>query len=222
MRAAFVLASIASLIAMPAVADPADPPSPDPVLAFYPNAALQRGISGSATLNCARTEHGGFANCRVEAERPNGEGFGHAAMALAAKAVECPALSLRRSQRMSGPVYFAFSASPLFITPNPLRPDWPIVQGRWLQLPTGDDMAATYPAKAWQRHVDGYGAIVCAGRETGLMGNCIIVDEAPEGWGFGYATLQLSRRFKVELSKNCAGDAVLPAVVITVGWKSPG
>lgn len=179
-------------------------------------------MSGSATLNCARTEHGGFTDCHVATERPSGEGFGDAAMSLAAKAVECPGLTLRPPQRVAGPVYFAFSASPLFVTPNPLKPDWPIIAGRWLQRPTGDDMAATYPPQAVQHHVNGHATIVCAGKETGLMGNCIVTNEEPAGWGFGRATLQLSRHFKVELSKNCAGKPVIPVIVIPVAWALPG
>src|SRR5580658_4374393 len=73
-----------------AVADPPQPPpagSP-PVLGFYPQAALAAGVGGEATLLCARTEHGALVDCKLREEQPTGQGFGAAALALAAQSVD--------------------------------------------------------------------------------------------------------------------------------------
>ena len=123
--------------------------------------------------------------------------------------------------RVAKPVSFAFSASPLFITPNVLRPDWPIVTGRWLRRPTGDDMAVAYPGVAALKHVSGHATMVCSTKETGDMNRCMFTDEAPAGYGFGAATLALSRTFRMAPSANCAGTVSATVVIIPVGWVMP-
>jgi len=42
----------------------------------YPRQALQRGISGSATVSCIVQSRGRLRDCRVESEQPRGAGFG--------------------------------------------------------------------------------------------------------------------------------------------------
>jgi protein TonB len=49
---------------------------------FYPDAAVRRGLSGGATLNCTVTARGDVSACRVIAESPDGAGFGAAALKL--------------------------------------------------------------------------------------------------------------------------------------------
>ena len=46
----------------------------------FPARALEREISGSATVECTARSNGSPANCRVVSEEPAGMGFGRAAV----------------------------------------------------------------------------------------------------------------------------------------------
>ncbi len=48
----------------------------------FPQRALERGISGSATLRCSVTVSGSPTGCSVIRETPSGQGFGEAALSL--------------------------------------------------------------------------------------------------------------------------------------------
>lgn len=78
------------------VADPPRPPA-DPVIRnpqwisrpsaaelmrAYPDRALERGVSGSATLSCGVRADGAMTGCTIASETPSGQGFGRAAMSL--------------------------------------------------------------------------------------------------------------------------------------------
>ena len=57
-------------------------PNADQMMRAYPNAALQRGLAGSATLNCLVEANGRVSGCDVTSETPSGNGFGTAAQRL--------------------------------------------------------------------------------------------------------------------------------------------
>ena len=220
-RAICALASAAFLAGTAAVADPGTP-AQDPILAYYPPAALERGVDGAVILSCARTQHGGFADCRVSLEGPTGDGFGEAAMALAANAVECSTVTLPPESRTRRYYYFGFSASSATIAPNVLKPDWPILQGKWLRRPTGDDMALAYPDRAAEEDRNGRATMVCATDKTGGLHDCTIAGESPAGYDFGKADLELARHFEIDPSRDCAGMTVESTIVIPVAWVPPG
>ncbi|MCG2662815.1 MAG: energy transducer TonB [Brevundimonas sp.] len=53
---------------------------PRPTADDFPARALEREISGSATVECTARSNGSPANCRVVSEEPAGMGFGRAAV----------------------------------------------------------------------------------------------------------------------------------------------
>ncbi|MEJ8405642.1 energy transducer TonB, partial [Brevundimonas vesicularis] len=53
---------------------------PRPTADDFPARALEREISGSATVECTARSNGSPANCRVVSEEPAGMGFGRAAI----------------------------------------------------------------------------------------------------------------------------------------------
>ncbi|WP_297803567.1 TonB family protein [uncultured Brevundimonas sp.] len=57
-------------------------PTADQLLRAYPDAALERGISGSTTLNCSVRVDGTLSDCQVGNETPARQGFGRAAISL--------------------------------------------------------------------------------------------------------------------------------------------
>ena len=57
-------------------------PSAEDLARYYPDSAVRREITGSATLNCAVAANGTVRNCMIVSETPVGEGFGDAALKL--------------------------------------------------------------------------------------------------------------------------------------------
>jgi TonB family protein len=57
-------------------------PSSDDIWAYYPKAAYEAKIQGSAMLMCRVSGDGGLSACRVISEGPEGEGFGRAALGM--------------------------------------------------------------------------------------------------------------------------------------------
>lgn len=55
-------------------------PSVDDMARYYPESAMRRGLSGSATLNCVVAVNGTVRDCTVVSENPPDEGFGAAAL----------------------------------------------------------------------------------------------------------------------------------------------
>jgi periplasmic protein TonB len=51
---------------------------------YYPQGAIDRGLSGMAALQCVVTASGDLRGCRIAAETPAGAGFGKAALKLSA------------------------------------------------------------------------------------------------------------------------------------------
>ena len=57
-------------------------PSADQMERFYPKAAVERELNGSATLRCTVTLEGTLTGCAVQSETPAGVGFGESAVKL--------------------------------------------------------------------------------------------------------------------------------------------
>lgn len=84
---------------------------------------------------------------------------------------------------------------PSGVTPPP--PSGPrhkvVINPDWLKRPDAKDMAAVFPASARAERVSGKATIRC---EVGLDGHthdCAIVEEAPDGKGFGAAAVKLAQ-----------------------------
>jgi len=58
-------------------------PTGEEMADVYPDRAIRRNLTGSATLSCIVSTAGTVHDCRVGAETPAGEGFGPAALKLA-------------------------------------------------------------------------------------------------------------------------------------------
>ena len=59
-------------------------PTPDQLERYYPSGAVDRGLSGVATLQCMVTAAESLRGCQVSGETPAGAGFGKAALQLSA------------------------------------------------------------------------------------------------------------------------------------------
>ncbi|AZS19474.1 TonB family protein [Caulobacter sp. FWC26] len=98
-------------------------------------------------------------------------------------------------------------------------PPRPAVMGAykpdWLEIPSGDDMAAFYPARAARREISGKVTMVCTVKADGRLSDCRIAAEAPKGEGFGQAALRLAPKFRMippDDLRSSAGEVTIPLV----------
>jgi protein TonB len=77
----------------------------------------------------------------------------------------------------------------------------------WLQRPSAEDVARVYPVAARTKEVEGFGAFDCLVTPSGLLRDCRVVREGPEGWGFGQAAMSLASTFVVKMPPAAHGSA---------------
>lgn len=72
-----------------------------------------------------------------------------------------------------------------------------VVKPHWSRMPDGADFAHFYPARARAEGVGGMAVMRCRVGRTGALFACAIMREAPQGQGFGEATLQMAPLFQM-------------------------
>jgi TonB family protein len=154
----------------------------------YPAHAAQAGISGSVKMKCAATSTGSLVGCAVVEEAPTGQGFGAAALSLAA------GMALKPIAVDGQPVTGRNLIVPVRFEAAMLRNPGTIVgQPTWLRKPTNDEMLQFFPANTGG--VAGVAKIVCVVSTRGSMEKCAVAEETPLGHGFGVAALAMSSIF---------------------------
>jgi TonB family protein len=194
-------------------------PTPEEMLKAYPRAALAAHAGGVTTLECMVTEAGRLDGCKVLAEDSGRAEFRAATLKLASK-FEMRPVALDGRPVAGNPVRLAVRWTP----PGGLKPGTPaplavIAHPDWLRRPNGDDLGRYFPPNALEKGVDGHAAIECTVLFDGTLSECHVLSEAPEGAGFGRATLRTASRFKMR-PQTMDGVSVSGAyVVIPVAWK---
>jgi TonB family protein len=95
-----------------------------------------------------------------------------------------------------------------------------ITNPQWQEKPSGADLQAFYPNRARGEGVNGRATIECTVEATGLLTGCTVVDEAPEGYGFGEATVRASAKFRMH-PRTIDGKPVAGAVIrIPMTWST--
>lgn len=84
---------------------------------------------------------------------------------------------------------------------------------RWLERPSGADIARAYPAGAAARSVSGRASMACIVQADGSLTACRVLRETPAGEGFGEATRSLAPRFRMS-----PPDTPGASVTIPVAW----
>ena len=193
---------------------PASAPAPghvnltDPVLAFYPAAARAAGVEGQAVIHCKRDEHLALTGCTLVSEDPAGQGFGAAALAMAAKSAPNPRLLLKdAAAEPAADTTIKFTLRPPFITPDVTRMAHIVKSASIVSKPTNAQVQAAYPPRALDNQIQGGAVIECVVMTTGKLAECHVYDEQPTGYGFGQAALDLAGDFVLK-PRLIDGEAV--------------
>ena len=175
-------------------------PRPEQLLAVWPREALRRGLNGYALINCLIAPQGGLYDCLVIEEKPVGNGFGAAVIALTPQLLMNP--PLHNGQPTFGsvaiPVSFSGLQPPQQPTLDPSGPAVASVAGAWAATPASSDLAAAYPEAARRARASGHVALSCSFRKDGTLRDCAVLEETPKGLGFAKAAMAISARFRFE------------------------
>jgi hypothetical protein len=172
------------------------PPPPDPALVYYPAAARAAGVEGSAILKCARNQHLTVKNCVLVSETPAGQGFGAAAMAMAALSPDNPKLDFPdEPAKPPEQVEVQFTLRPPEIHPDLTSMTHTLLKPAIVTAPSNAQIQAAYPERALADQVEGRAAMDCVVLASGKLSRCQVAGELPAGYGFGQATLDLAGDF---------------------------
>jgi TonB family protein len=177
-------------------------PSAEDVQAARPLVAIREGLDGRASVRCLVTLQGALTSCQVLSEKPEGKGFGEAALTLT------PSFQLKPATKAGKPVesWVSFSVN---MSGQGGRPTDSFIPGTttagmtrivhnipWVATPTFEQMAAAYPAKAKAAGKTGRATLHCRFNAEGALTFCRPSQEEPVGQGFGAAARELVSTFK--------------------------
>lgn len=89
----------------------------------------------------------------------------------------------------------------------------------WAQRPTAEDLARLYPAGARARMA--LVRIDCAVDAGGRLSGCRVTQEMPQGQGFGAATVEAARLFRIQPLDRGGGRVGGRRLRLPVRWDAP-
>lgn len=110
---------------------------------------------------------------------------------------------------------------PVAVDPPPQPPTPAVLTGvTWLEQPDARDYARYYPERAQEREVEGRATVECLVDASGRL-SCTITSEDPPGYGFGEATLRVSRHFRVAAATRDGQATTGGRIRRTIRWVLP-
>lgn len=91
----------------------------------------------------------------------------------------------------------------------------------WTETPTPAEMAKVYPDQAYEAGVGGQVSMMCQATFTGHLNNCQVIGETAPDSGFGKASLELARYYRMKLIGPDGAPMVGRLVRVSVNWKPP-
>jgi hypothetical protein len=196
MRVYIAIAAAVFAVCTPALADPPTPPAtPGSTLADYPKGALAAGVEGEATLRCARNTHLALKDCSVISETPAGQGFGAAALAMAARSPDNPKLHVDEAGLLAAStIDVHFRLHPLAIDPDLTQMAHVLKRPQVVRRPSASVQALYYPDRAERLRIGGAAQLHCQVTREGRLARCVVVQETPPGHDFGAAATAVAER----------------------------
>lgn len=115
-------------------------------------------------------------------------------------------------------VQFPGMPIPVAIDPPPAPPNASVLTGLvWLARADGSDFARLYPVRAKQDRVSGRATLDCLVGVDGAL-SCTVLSEEPPGYGFGEATLQIAREFRLAVQTREAVPTAGGRVRLPIRW----
>lgn len=145
----------------------------------YPHEAYREHVSGESAIRCSVKPDGGLADCVVASETPAGMGFGSASLSLADRFRMKPEAVDRIAPTVTVPFH------------------WALAEMTWQILADAKQIGAHYPKKALSWNVNGLVRLRCQVKADGTVSDCFTAFEAPQGYGFGRATLEIAPYFRM-------------------------
>jgi len=224
MRVQIIGAAIAAVLASGAAARSAEAPSMDKaraaLLAFYPAEAKAAGFEGVATISCGQNEHLALRDCTLVSEFPPAQGFGRAALAMAAKSPDQPAATVAIPPRRFE-ITVHFTSKPFDIAPNLLTPRHLITNPDILTPPSPDILAKAYPVQAVSGRIEGVVRLKCVVAHTGDLTNCGVDQESPPGYGFGDAALKIAPAYRMRPRTVDGAPVDAASVIVPIRFAAP-
>jgi hypothetical protein len=180
--------------------------------ALYPDRAWDARQGGEVKLHCKLEPTGELTSCTVTEEKPAGFGFGDLSLKLVPEFRVGPGPFPENSHTTIPLSWSVFGSSPSVPSPVPL-----IRRPVWLKRPTASDYDKYYPNRAARSEVGGRVKMRCTAKADGFMTDCTVLSEEPVGYGFGDASLKVSRFFQIypKISGESAEGA---GIIIPLNW----
>lgn len=96
------------------------------------------------------------------------------------------------------------------------------VEVDWVAPPSASHMARHFPRAARNANISGWAVVLCVLQVDGRVKRCRNAGEAPEGYGFGDATVAASNAFRMKAKTADGRSAAGEIIVIPLSWKLPG
>lgn len=192
-------------------------PSGEDLMRYYPDAAIDKSVSGTTLLKCQVNLYGRLKNCSVTEESPAGMGFGEAALAMADKEFRM------KPGRIDGkPVDGQWVEIPLTFQSPTFSGRYVITEAIWTEAPTFEDMAAAWPADMGDLPV-GTAVLRCQVKPggAGRLNDCTIAGQLPKGSPFGEAARSLVGKFRLRLTPEEAKKYSASDIAISFRFYNP-
>jgi hypothetical protein len=173
------------------------------ILDFYPVAAKSAAVAGTATLSCHGDMRDSGKDCLLVSEKPADQGFGKAALDIAAAATHESSKNTKSdSQYPPYTVTLEFKPSPLSITPNLLASS---IRGRpmWASAPDERDLVAAMRSSGLSSlNAEAGATIRCLIANDGHLTECKVTSRFPSDARVERGALAMSHYFKMALTTS--------------------
>jgi TonB family protein len=172
-------------------------PTSDDLMQVWPTQAWAHARGGEGVVNCLVSVQGALFDCAVISEKPPGEHFGEAALALTPQFLMRPATLAGQPVVSVVNVPIHFYMEPGSAPPGPSdRHIVVLAVMSWPQAPSYAAVVAAYPPKAREARLGGRATLECEFDKQGRIGHCSTLAEEPRRQGFADAARTLAEQFR--------------------------